>query len=56
MRWLAQCQGGTKTGIEISITESLLERGECRFTSAVARSDVLHFEFVMKSSHDVLNV
>src|ERR1700722_6363310 len=52
----AQRQSGTQAGIEISITESLSECGECRFPSAVAGCDVVHFELVTESCNDPINV
>ncbi len=40
LRHFPASQGRTRAGIEISITESLSERSECRFPSAVAGCDV----------------
>ncbi len=52
----AQREGGSKAGIEVSVTEGLSEGGECGFSGEVAGCDVVHFELVMESCDGFINV
>ena len=56
MCWIVQRQRSSKSGVEITITKTLLECGERGFPGAVARGDIFHFELVMKPANDLLDV
>src|SRR5579864_8616308 len=49
-------EGRAESSIEIAIAKTLLQRGKCRFTSAVTGGNVLHFERIVERSNNLVDI